>query len=123
MIIADTSIWIEFFRKSDRVIDDQMTTFIESNQIVALSVVFGELLQGVKDAREERVVLDFWKNLPKVDESDLFIEAGKLSFRYKLFNAGVGLIDAYILAASRLYDLEILSLDKKLIKAYQLISA
>ncbi|HEX5168578.1 MAG TPA: PIN domain-containing protein [Cyclobacteriaceae bacterium] len=48
----------------------------------------------------------------------MFIEAGRISWRYKFFTAGVGLIDCYILAAAKIYKLEVLSLDKKLLKAY-----
>lgn len=121
MILVDTSIWIEFFKGTSNELAHSLSINIENNQVVALSVVFGELLHGVRDQREEKVILEFWKNLPKINETDLFIEGGKLSFRYKLFLMGVGLVDCYILAASKLYGLDVLSLDKKLIHAYNLI--
>lgn len=101
--------------------DELLIDYIENGRVVALSPVFGELLQGVRDQREEKIVLDHWKNLPKVDESNLFIEAGRLSHRHKLYSAGVGLIDCYILAAAKLHKLHVLSLDKRLLNAYQLM--
>ncbi len=84
-------------------------------------MVFGELLQGVRDQREEKIVLDHWRNLPKVDESNLFIEAGRLFYRHKLYSAGVGLIDCYLIAAARTHKLDIFSLDKKLLAAFGLV--
>lgn len=121
MIVVDTSLWVDYFRGASKATDDVLTTHLENGQVVALSPVFGELLQGVRDQREEKIVLDHWKNLPKVDESNLFIEAGRLFRRHKLYSAGVGLIDCYILAAAKLHKLDVLSLDKKLLNAYLLI--
>lgn len=118
MILVDTSVWIDYFRVASRATDELVAYYMDSGQVIALSPVFGELLQGVRDQREEKIVLDHWRNLPKVDESNLFIEAGRLSFQYNLFSTGVGLIDCYILAAAKVHKLEILSLDKKLQRAY-----
>ena len=121
MILADTSIWIDFFKKTNHSLDAQMTEYLENRMVYGVSIVFGELLQGVRDDREEKIILDYWKNLPRFDERNLFIDGGKLSYQYKLFSKGVGLIDCYILAAAKLYQLEIWSLDKKLLQAYRLI--
>ena len=86
---------------------------------MALSAVFGELLQGAKNESEEKIILEFWRDLPKVNETELFIEAGKLSFKKKLFSKGVGLIDCYILSAVKANRLSLWTLDKKLLKEYQ----
>ncbi len=121
MILADTSIWIDFFRKKDPSIDEQMTEYLTAGRVFGISVVFGELLQGVRDEREEKIILEFWKNLPQVEEKNLFIDAGKLSYQHRLFTKGVGLIDCYILAASKRHHLEIWSLDKRLLQAIKLL--
>jgi predicted nucleic acid-binding protein len=121
VILADTSIWIEFFRRQDPSIDEQMTEHLTAGLVFGISVVFGELLQGVRDEREEKIVLEFWKNLPQVEERNLFIDAGRLSFLHKLYSKGIGLIDCYILAASKRHHLEIWSLDKKLLHAVKLL--
>jgi len=121
VILVDTSIWIDFFRKSSPAIDEQMTEYLTTGQVYSVSIVFGELLQGVRDDQEEKIILEYWKNLPLVDEKNLFIDAGRLSYQYKLFSKGVGLVDCYILAAAKRYQLEIWSLDKRLMQAYKLV--
>lgn len=121
MILVDTSIWIDYFRSPSGSTADLLVSHIEHGQVVALSMVFGELLQGVRDQREEKIVLDHWRNLPKVDEANLFIEAGRLFYRHKLYSAGVGLIDCYLIAAARTHKLDIFSLDKKLLAAFGLV--
>jgi hypothetical protein len=122
VILVDTSVWIDFFKQSDPVIVEKLDLLIENNEVIALSCVFGELLQGVKNEQEEKLILDFWSNLPKVDETNLFLEAGKISSKNKLFNKGVGLIDSYILAAATKYNLPLWTFDKKLSGAYSTLA-
>ncbi len=121
MIIADTSVWVDFFKKTDASIDVRMTEYLKGRVVYGLSAVFGELLQGVRDDREEKIILSYWKSLPRLEERNLFIDAGKMSYQYKLYSKGVGLIDCYILAAAKLYQLEIWSLDNKLLQAYKIV--
>ena len=120
MILVDTSVWIDFFRQSDTKIDELLTSYLEMGEIIAISAVFGELLQGAGGEMEEKMILEFWENLPKVEE-ELFIEAGKLSNQLKLTTRGVGLIDSYILAAVKLNKLTLWTLDKKLVQIYNTI--
>lgn len=114
MILVDTSVWISFLKKTDPQIVDIIKMYVERSEIYAVSAVFGELLQGVKNKRERDIVNILWENLPKVDEKDLFIRAGNISNKYKLFTKGVGLIDCYILAASADNNMALWTLDKKL---------
>jgi predicted nucleic acid-binding protein len=122
MTLVDTSVWIEFFRQRDLSIDDVLVTLMENGEAVALSAVFGELLQGAKNEEEERLILEFWASLPKIEETQLFIEAGKLSRKFKLVAKGVGLLDSYILSACKREKLSLWTLDKKLHLAYSKLS-
>lgn len=118
MILVDTSVWIDFFRNTDHSLSDRLIEYLENGLAVGLSPVFGELLQGVRTEDEQRVVLEFWHNIPKVDETNLFIEAGKLSFKHKVARRGVGLIGCYLLAAAKANNCEVWSLDKRLLDAF-----
>jgi predicted nucleic acid-binding protein len=64
MILVDTSVWVEFLKGHHPYLD-QMKQLLEDREILAVEPVFGELLQGARDDRERRVLLDFWENLPK----------------------------------------------------------
>lgn len=118
MIVADTSVWIEFFRQSNHAISDLLSAYLEDGEVVALSGIFGELLQGAKNELEEKVIMEFWRDLPKVNESELLLEAGKLSYKKKLITRGVGLIDSYILVAVKVNKFSLWTLDKKLLNEY-----
>ncbi len=116
MIIIDTSIWIDFFRQSNLQQNEVLYSLIDEGQVIGLSVIFGELLQGVKNEGEEKLVLEIWDAIPKIDESRLLIDAGILSSRERLITKGIGLIDSCILAAAKRNHLKIWTLDKKLAK-------
>lgn len=117
MIVFDTSIWIEYLRGKDQSIVETATQQLHDDRVIALSPVFGELLQGAKGPKEESDILTFWQTLPKHDEEDLMIRAGLLSLRHRLWSKGVGLIDASILYAALETGFEIWSKDDNLNKA------
>ena len=114
MVIIDTSVWIEFF-KGNQPCFDHVSELLDRNEILALSPIFGELLQGAKNTRERSIVQEFWQNLPKVNEDDIFIKAGLESGKYKWVDKGIGLIDSVIIAASRDTGSFVWTLDKKLL--------
>ena len=93
---------------------DKLELLLENSEAIALNCVFGELLQEVKNESEEKAVLSFWQNLSKVDETNLFVEVGKLSSKYKLLANGVGMIDSAILVTSVKYNFSLWTLDKRL---------
>jgi predicted nucleic acid-binding protein len=113
MVIPDTSIWIEFF-KNKRPFFDEISSLIEVNELIGLSFIFGELLQGAKSGTERAILQEFWRVLPKIEETDLFIRAGLESGLHKWMDKGIGLIDSAIILAARSSGARIWTLDKKL---------
>ena len=113
MVILDTSVWIEFF-KGNAPFFQQVSDLLEKNDVLALSYIFGELLQGAKNTRERTIIKEFWDNLPKLSEDDLFIKAGEESSTNHWIDKGIGLIDSALLVASRESSSFIWTLDKRL---------
>ncbi|MEM6361735.1 MAG: PIN domain-containing protein [Bacteroidota bacterium] len=122
MIIADTSVWIEFLRGNAE-LSDMFIPYLRKGHIYTNSAIFGELFQGVRNKREQALLEEFWINTPKADEELCFIEAGQLSNKFKLYAKGVGLIDCYILESARKNDFAIWTLDKKFRRAIDEIRA
>jgi len=113
MILIDTSIWIEFLKARPPYFDE-VSELLEENLVLALSCIFGELLQGAKNKRERSIIQNLWTNLPKIEEHDLFIKAGLESGRKKWTDKGIGLIDSVIITAARQASATIWTLDKKI---------
>lgn len=114
MIIADTSVWISFLKKDDDDLQLLLKSYLKKNRVYAISAVFGELLQGVKNKKERQLVEFFWEYLPKIDETGMFLKAGVISNENKLYAKGIGFTDCYILAAALDNQCELWTLDKKL---------
>ncbi len=113
MILVDTSVWVEFL-KGHQPYPDKMKKMLEDRQVLAVEPVFGELLQGARDDRERRVLLDFWENLPKNRILEDWVKAGELSSKNKWLNHGIGLIDAILIFYARETGSKVWTLDKKL---------
>jgi predicted nucleic acid-binding protein len=114
VIVADTSVWISYFKQQDPDLRDLLSAYLKSNDVYAVSAVFGELLQGVKNKKERSLIEFFWELLPKVDETELFLRAGLMSNEHKLYAQGVGFTDCFILAAALENNFALWTLDKKL---------
>lgn len=115
MILADTSIWIEFLKQISPIFS-AMRLCLENQKILTTEFIFGELLQGAKDVDEERILCDYWESLPRIRSKDVFIEAGMLARRERFCQKGVGLIDAAILVSARHHRAKVWTLDKKLLR-------
>ena len=113
MIIADTSVWVEFLRSREPV-HTRLNDLLERGMVLAAEGVFGELLCGARSRHESDILETYWRNLPKIDETGLWIEAGRLSSARGLPARGVGLVDAAILALAARTGADIWTLGRRL---------
>ncbi len=108
MILVDTSLWIDHLRSGNDVLAD----LLDNNAVLAHPWVTGELALGNLTHRAE--ILALLRALPQAtlaehDEVLLLIEQQALS------GAGIGYVDAQLLAASRLTpDTKLWTTDKRL---------
>jgi predicted nucleic acid-binding protein len=92
LILADTSIWIDHLRSGDR----EMRRHLEMGEIVIHPFIIAELALG--SLRERSKTLALLDHLPHVQaahttEVRLAIEARRL------YNLGIGLTDAHLIAS------------------------
>jgi predicted nucleic acid-binding protein len=95
MILADTSIWIDHFRRSDL----RLARLLDRGDVVMHPFVIGELVLGYVPRIAE--MIEDLRTLPKAivagtDEVLKFIAHRKLS------GSGIGYVDAHLLAAAAL---------------------
>lgn len=118
MIVADTSIWIEFLK--NRLEEKEIfVRLLENDFMLMPEVVAGELLQGAKTDKEIRIIKGYAENLQSPETKGLFLSAGEYSFKNKLKDKGVGLIDAAIIVSAIQTNSKVWTIDKKLLKCLE----
>ncbi len=95
MILVDTSVWIDHLRERDLLLE----TLLRANRVAAHAFVIGELSLG--NLRQRGAVLQALQNLPQTVLAS-HGEVLRMIDLHALFGAGLGYIDAHLLASARL---------------------
>ncbi len=110
MILVDTSVWIEHFRRTE----PRLVVVLGREEVLVHPFVRGELACG--NLRNRREILHHLRHLPQApiasdDEALAFIESRSLSGR------GIGYLDVHLLASAALHGgARLWTLDRSLAK-------
>jgi predicted nucleic acid-binding protein len=110
MILADTSIWVDHFRKGDA----ELARHLDSGNIAMHPYVLIELMLGHVPNREENLI--YLELLPaaKVANGD---EVRRMIAAHSLSRRGIGFVDAHLVASALITpDMLLWSRDKRLLK-------
>lgn len=108
MILVDTSVWIDHFRSGDAT----LARLLDNNAVLAHPWVTGELALGNLSSRDE--VIGLLRGLPQATMAD-DDEVLRLIEQEALYGAGIGYVDAQLIAATRLTsDAALWTRDKRL---------
>jgi predicted nucleic acid-binding protein len=96
---VDTSIWIEFFNKSQSEAGDALEQLLRDGRVVVSGIVLTELLQGAKIEKEFNTILDSIAALPFLEPNlKTWIQAGRIS--YSLRRKGITIPTTDVVIAS-----------------------
>ena len=109
MILVDTSVWIDFLRSGNGLLQN----LLEEGEVASHPLVIGELHVGNISKRD--IFLSLLDNLPLIEEATHqevlhFIE------KNKIYGKGVGYFDTHILCSSLISNSPLWTLDKRLDK-------
>jgi len=104
MTLVDTSVWIDHFRSGNR----SLAGMLEREEVLTHPFVIGELACGQLRNRDE--ILELMAALPSATMAD-HDDVLALVERHRLHGRGIGWIDAHLLAAARLADASLWTLD------------
>jgi hypothetical protein len=107
MILADTSVWIDHFRRRNSKVAD----LLENGEVLIHPFVVGELACGNLKNRKE--ILDLLQELPAATVAEQS-EVLTLIDSQKLHGKGIGWIDAHLVASALLSGAKLLTHDKAL---------
>lgn len=111
-ILADTSIWIEFFRHKSSV-GGRLETLIAENSVWLCGVILFELLQGVRSGDEKRLILEALSDMKYLEMTQShWKKAAELSASLKRKGVNLPQSDIFIASLAIDHDLQIFTLDK-----------
>ncbi|HME58573.1 MAG TPA: type II toxin-antitoxin system VapC family toxin [Terracidiphilus sp.] len=108
MILADTTVWIDHFRSDNK----EMRRQLDKLNIVIHPFIIAELALG--SLRERSKTLAWLDRLPQLGVAHIN-EVRQMTEMRSLYNRGIGLIDAHLIASIFLYPSTLLwTKDKRL---------
>lgn len=111
-VLADTSVWIEFFKKKSTV-GNRLEALLIEDLVWVCGVVIFELLQGIKSDAEKTKILNTLSNLKYAEMyKNLWQKSADISFNLKKNGLTVPLSDICISTIAIENNLTIFTLDK-----------
>jgi hypothetical protein len=111
-IIADTSVWMEFFRNEDSPISEYLKHLLRVGQIALTGMIRAEILQGIRSPRKARLVRSNLESLPFVEvRKKVWQHAGEMSARLRKKGLTIPLSDILIASAAIIEGYEVFATD------------
>ncbi len=112
-ILPDTCAWIDFFKGRPTQMAEQVEAALVQGEVVTCGVVLFELLQGIKHAKEEALVLHAFQAVQHLEMTGhLWIKAGQLSSNLRKKGYTLPLSDILIAALALEHNCSLLTVDR-----------
>jgi predicted nucleic acid-binding protein len=110
MTLVDTSVWVDHLKVGNA----RLVSLLESGDVLTHPFIIGEIACGSLRRRGEILgLLAALPGVPVADHSDVLF----LVESQRLFGHGIGWIDVHLLASARLAHVQLLTLDRPLVRA------
>jgi len=113
-ILADTCIWIEFFR-SRSPLSEELRRLIQEGRIVIAGIVILELLQGARNEKTKKTIKEAISALPYLETTfNSWLLAGEMSFALRRQGISIPTSDILLAALARENNCSIFTTDSHL---------
>lgn len=113
MILADSSVWIDFLRGNER--GRALVVLLEEQKVLCHSWILGELVLGNTIGKNREEFLKILASLPRIKPSTVE-EITQFALSEKLSSLGIGLVDLQILHSCFIHKIPLITHDKNLKK-------
>lgn len=112
-LLPDTCAWIDFFNARPTRLAERLEEGLMQGEVATCGVVLFELLQGIKNAREETLVLNAFQALPHLElTAGLWVKAGRLSSSLRKKGHTLPLSDIIIATLALEHKIPVLTVDR-----------
>ena len=94
MVIADSSVWIEYLRSKESSVQAVLRHLLERDEVVMTGVVLTEVLGGVRSDREYRLLAGLMSELPYVEATkETWMRCGNIARQLRAHGVTVHVAD------------------------------
>jgi len=113
VVIADTSVWIRAMRIETSNERKVLDSLLQSNDVVMIGPVMGEILQGSRNAGEYDRLRSRLSALPFIETTrNIWSRSGEISYQLYRIGTPVALLDIVIAALALEYNQPLYTLDE-----------
>lgn len=112
MVIADSSVWIDFQRDPDSQVGRELDRLLADGEVIMVGPVLTEVLQGSRSDSDFELLVDALSNLSFLESTQqMWEEAGKLNYLLKLEGRVLAMSDLMIATLALEHDIPVYSLN------------
>jgi predicted nucleic acid-binding protein len=112
-LLPDTNAWIDFFRGRPSRLAEKLEEALVQGEVATCWVVLYELIQGIKNTREEAILLNAFQAVPHLEMTpELWINAGHLSSALRREGVTLPLSDIIIATLALEHKYTLLTIDR-----------
>ncbi len=113
MILADTSVWLQYYRTPSTPVGQEFKRVMEQGEIAVTGPVVAELVQGARSPEEFSLLKERLARLPYLETGrEEWLKAGELSRALRRQAITIPLADLMIAIVAMTNDLPLFALDK-----------
>lgn len=113
MVVIDTSVWVEYFKRPDSLPAEEAARLVVSGNVLVVGPVIAELLQGARSQEDLRVMQEALTSLPFAEATrDTWVKVGRLSLDLRKGGIQIPIVDLYIAVLASERQATVYTLDR-----------
>src|SRR5208282_819784 len=111
--LIDTSVWIDFFRRSKPEVIERIATLLKSGRAVCTGIIAQELVNGAKGRKELQALCDAFDTMRHVTADETtYMRAGRMGYEFARKGHTMSTVDLLISQIAIENDLSLMTLDE-----------
>jgi hypothetical protein len=112
-VLIDTSVWIEFFRRSKPELTERIATLLKSGRAACTGIIALELVNGAKGRKELQALYDAFDTMTHVTADEAtYMRAGRMGYELARKGHAMSTVDLLISQIAIENNLSLMTLDE-----------
>jgi hypothetical protein len=113
LVLVDTSVWIEYFRRKDELIEKEMDSLLRSGEVATSGLVLAELRRGCRTPAQVKLMLEAMEPLSYLEiDRRSWLKAGEVAVEAEARGYRIELGDCLLAAVALRERCSLFTLDR-----------